>query len=163
MTLDIGFEAIFRGKGFGDDDWKRDANLWSITLTFEGRKHNVEYWMGPGNLDYKRISSASISRRQAEKEGRIKYNHFGPDRDAITSPRAPTRNEVLANLVMDCQIADQLFADFCGDLGYDTDSRKALATYEACQKEMYELRNFFVGHMTEFLSTEWEEIECSSD
>ena len=37
------------------------------------------------------------------------------------------------------------FEDFCGDFGYDTDSRKAEKTYFAVQKEYQNLRGMFTG------------------
>lgn len=159
MSIDIGFEASLQGKGFGDDDWKREANLWSITLTHDGRKHRLDFWMGPGNLTYEPVFRSKLSQHQAEREGRIKYNHFGPGKDAITSPRPPERNEVLANLALDCSGADQAFEDFAADFGYDEDSRSAYATYEACRKQMFDLRKFFGADYDEFVKTEWEDLD----
>lgn len=44
----------------------------------------------------------------------------------------PGLSDVLGCLVSDARSADQTFAEWCSDLGYDTDSRRALATHEAC-------------------------------
>lgn len=46
--------------------------------------------------------------------------------------RAPELVEVVYSLLCDYQAGSMSFEDFCGDYGYDTDSRKAFATWEAC-------------------------------
>ncbi len=46
--------------------------------------------------------------------------------------KPPELASVLESLLSDAAGADQPFADWAGDLGYDADSRKALATYHAC-------------------------------
>jgi hypothetical protein len=61
---------------------------------------------------------------------------------------APTPNaaEVLDCLRSDAQSVDNArdFEDWASDLGYDTDSRKAYAVWEACKEEGRKLR-FFLG------------------
>lgn len=44
-----------------------------------------------------------------------------------------------------------MFLDWCDECGYDTDSRKALATYEAVCEEWREVRAFFTKEETEEL------------
>lgn len=58
-------------------------------------------------------------------------------------PVAPHAAGVLHSLILDSSAASQSFADWCSDFGYDTDSRKALATYEACQQCADKLRRIF--------------------
>lgn len=47
---------------------------------------------------------------------------------------APKLDDVLHSLILDSVYSDQSFANFCADLGYDTDSRRALDLYLLCQK-----------------------------
>ena len=54
--------------------------------------------------------------------------------ESDTRPVAPKLDHVLHSLSMDASAAGMSFEDWAGDLGYDTDSRAALATYEECQK-----------------------------
>ena len=70
--------------------------------------------------------------------------------------RPPARDEVLDNLQSDCRFGDESFDDFCADLGYDTDSRRAYATWEACRDQMFEMRRLFGRHYETFLDYAWE-------
>lgn len=47
---------------------------------------------------------------------------------------APRLADVLDSLATDSSMAESSFADWCGECGYDADSRKAFATFEACQE-----------------------------
>lgn len=55
-------------------------------------------------------------------------------------PTIPEIDHVLACLFSDAQCGQSTFPDFCADFGYDTDSRKALETYLACQQSCVKLR-----------------------
>lgn len=56
---------------------------------------------------------------------------------------APTPARVLYSLVMDASAGQELFADFCDNFGYDSDSIKALKVYEACQGIALQMRKVF--------------------
>lgn len=45
----------------------------------------------------------------------------------------PTLPNVVHSLMRDAECANDTFADFCANCGYDTDSRRALDVYLACQ------------------------------
>lgn len=53
----------------------------------------------------------------------------------ITEPILPTLPDVMFSLVMDaqCVFDGQTFDDFCGDFGYDNDSRSAERIFQACR------------------------------
>lgn len=162
MIEDIGFNVEALGKH--SDDEKREHYLYRVTLTYQGRTFSTDYRMGVGCVELKPANHMADPKRQAERlGGEFRYNALGPGKDAIAVPRPPTLLDVLGSLRSDCTLGDQLFEDFCGDLGYDTDSRKAHASWEACQRMHYELRNLFgYGAYQTFIDTDWEELECSS-
>lgn len=56
--------------------------------------------------------------------------------------REPTPYDVLACIT---KYHPGTFEDFCGEFGYDTDSRKALATYEAVLQEWGKVSAFFTS------------------
>lgn len=56
---------------------------------------------------------------------------------------------VCYSLLQDGRCAEGSFEDFCADCGYDTDSRKALETYLACQKNGADFRALVRNHYGE--------------
>ena len=46
----------------------------------------------------------------------------------------PSVDDVLYSLAMESDACEMSFHDWCGNFGYDTDSRSALDTYLACQE-----------------------------
>lgn len=58
----------------------------------------------------------------------------------------PTLVEVLDSLASDASSADQKFEQWAADYGYDTDSRKAFATYNACRRIARNLKALLGPH-----------------
>ena len=56
--------------------------------------------------------------------------------------REPTAEDVLQSLLSDASSADESFEDWCGEYGYDTDSRKAERTYDQVREHTAKLRAF---------------------
>lgn len=56
----------------------------------------------------------------------------------------PTAASVLESLLMDAStiVVARGFEDWAADFGYDTDSRRALAMYHACQETLRKLQRF---------------------
>lgn len=55
----------------------------------------------------------------------------------------PTAGDILRAVVLDAALVDgSSFEDFCANLGYDTDSRKAEKVYAACKREAADLMEF---------------------
>jgi hypothetical protein len=55
-------------------------------------------------------------------------------------PKPPAPAEVLASYCRDWTDSDCAFDEWAANYGYDTDSRKALATYEQCREAGFKLR-----------------------
>jgi hypothetical protein len=71
-------------------------------------------------------------------------------------PVAPSLSMVLESLALDASTGDQTFSDWCADMGYDDDSRKALDTYLGCQKIATDLRALLGGKgLDDMRSVEW--------
>ena len=77
--------------------------------------------------------------------------HQGPGIQGDPEPR-----ELLSCLASDATLGDQAFSDFCAELGYDEDSRKAHATWEACKASAEKLQAVFGSRFEEFTTTEWD-------
>lgn len=63
----------------------------------------------------------------------------------------PTAEGCLECLLSDAQSGELDFEQFCGDLGYDTDSRSAEATWKACQKVNENMRRLLGDDFEDFL------------
>lgn len=90
----------------------------------------------------------------------IGTGHRKPQRkswDKTPRPVAPTAASVLHGLLLDASAGDDSFADWCDNYGYDTDSRKALETYLACQETAQKLAQLFTAEQRATLSTMLED------
>jgi hypothetical protein len=52
--------------------------------------------------------------------------------EAQRKPQTPKIQDALYSLILDSSALETSFEYWCSDYGYDTDSRKAFETYEAC-------------------------------
>lgn len=73
--------------------------------------------------------------------------------DDSPRPVAPTAASVLYSLLADAQGAEQPFDYWAADYGYDTDSIKALNTYNACCEVRRQVNAFFTHAEREQLRT----------
>lgn len=73
---------------------------------------------------------------------RAKSGHM--DRRVKECQTPPTDYSLLACMASDSYHADT-FDDWCGNFGYDTDSRKALDTFLKCQKISSDIQRFFTN------------------
>lgn len=73
--------------------------------------------------------------------------------DALFQDATPKLEQVLNSLLSDARAGEMPFDDFCCDFGYDTDSRKALETYLACQKINSDLQSVMPRQMREEIET----------
>lgn len=66
-------------------------------------------------------------------------------------PKAPKLADVLACLLSDASTSAESFYDFCSNFGYDTDSRKAHATWKACRRTAAAMDRVLGAETLEFL------------
>ena len=73
----------------------------------------------------------------------------------LRKPQMPPIAGLLNSLIMDGDACSESFASWCDSYGFDVDSRKALATYMACQENSDKLRKIFtpaqIAHIQELL------------
>ncbi len=111
------------------NSWKANSFHWWITLTQGDESHSFEFFMGPAH---------------------VRKNK---------SPKRPKLLDVLECLQNDARSGQELFEDFCCDLGLNEDSRDALNTYLACQQTFKHLRRLFGGNFSQFIETDQEDLE----
>jgi hypothetical protein len=80
-----------------------------------------------------------------------------PWRAGMAVTGGPDAAEILDSLVLDARAGGEDFEGFCGEFGYDTDSRAAWSTWEACTRLRVGLAEFLGGEEFErFMSGEIE-------
>ena len=158
--FDFSFEAEFLENNYhfqGDKD-KRD--IYSITLKRGARKYTFKFGQSIANsgfyAQYGRqkynIPIELLNKSDFELKRYVKMNlqhDFGNiTRDTIVKPIAPTLYDILSCLQ---KYEVGTFEDFCGDFGYDQDSRTALKTYKAVVKEYDKVCSLFSNEELEVL------------
>jgi hypothetical protein len=117
------------------DRWPHFA--WRVTLQRGGESYSSDYRTGVGHAKpMPKNWRHSLASHEAQAEW---YN----------SPRnwnVPTSADIAYSLMSDAQSGSDTFEDFCSNLGYDTDSRKAFDTYLACQGALNGMRRLFREH-----------------
>lgn len=102
-----------------------------VTIIRGDKDFSIEYTSGCGNRHHPKTGLEPI----ALISGRLTVSQR--DSNLETIPNDPTLEDVMYGLMSDsdCVRFGQSFEDFCGDLGYDEDSRKAEGVYKACIKQ----------------------------
>ena len=83
------------------------------------------------------------------KDRKVVFPFWGCVADKQTG-KLPSLYSILACISGDCN-CPETFDDFCSEYGYDTDSRRAYATWERCLAFSKELRAFFTEEEIEAL------------
>ena len=115
------------------DDWQETAHHWLVTIN----GHLFDYYTG---FAHRVSTDKGSTRHDANAYDRIKNLNLKDTADNLalllkrSKPTPPTLDDVLHCLVMDAEAASMTFQDWCGNLGYDEDSRKALSIYHECQE-----------------------------
>lgn len=116
-----------KSKLIRDHEW--DSNRmadWDCQLTGpNGKTITVDYHTGKG---HRKIGQCAMPYRPTRDQWRM------------SKPTAPCLADLIHCLLLDSSASDQSFEYWCSDCGYDTDSRKALDAYLACQKAGSDLR-----------------------
>jgi len=127
------FNARMIGHGpyFDDDDQSRD--IYMVTLQRGNKKYSFRFGqsiVNSGTMTENHVLS------QKAKWGERPYS----SKDFAQKRKAPTPYVVLSGI----QKYDMgSFENFCAELGYELDSRKAEKTYFAVQKEYAEVKKLF--------------------
>lgn len=80
------------------------------------------------------------------------YYSMGPAHTA-----GPGLEDILRSVISDAQFSAYGFEEFCAELSYDTDSRKAFAIYTACASAARQLEHLFPEYELDELAEMFEE------
>lgn len=117
---------------------KMDAYLAEIGVSFGAQLIGETVREGNWKADEFRITI----RRDPDKEMATSY-YMGTGHRRNLRPVAPKAADVLQSLIMDAQAIYQSFENWSSEYGYDSDSRKALRTYDACCEIGRKMRKMF--------------------
>lgn len=141
LALDLTYAAVFIPQSASRNaNEKRPTLNWKVTLSRNGVALGpLDYSAGiahvPGyKQHYANTIDAQADRRQMEQAsetGKTWRKDRGGRTAYLPLPR-PLLADVLYSLHMDASAADETFDDWCANYGYDTDSRKAFASYHEC-------------------------------
>jgi hypothetical protein len=144
-NCNINYRAVHTGQTTRDDKWECDA--WRIQFsTFRGELQIIqkfEFYTGLGHRvpDPSALAKQSAKALQNVSKRMLAWSdHYKQHPDKVVPPHAA---DVLYSLILDSSAAKQSFNSWCDDYGYDTDSRKALNTYELCQENADKLSRVF--------------------
>lgn len=106
-----------------DKEWPH--YLWNVTITHKGGFFTVPYKTGLGLI--------------------VKPKHKQPDYMMPREPKPaiPTNKDVMYSLLMDADVGDSTFQDYCDNMGASNDSISSLKVYQTCCKYAVQLRKVF--------------------
>jgi hypothetical protein len=141
----LGFEL----KTLKDGDNWGSHDCWKATVSYNGKNYTTEYKTGLGHrkvaTGVKRAPFKNIGQFSYSKGSVVAHTEEDAARLKLTEPVQPELADVLYCLLSDASGSDEMFDDWCSNLGYNTDSRKALDTYLKCQETRKHLIQMF-GH-----------------
>jgi hypothetical protein len=108
--------------------WMHD--LWWVTFSKGRYTEDFDYRTGTGHRVLSKTNQ-SLARTYARTMGAREFARWKETAAKAVAPRAA---DVLHCLLADVIATRQSFASWCGEFGYDTDSRHAESIYRACQE-----------------------------
>ena len=106
---------------------------------------SIEYMQGIGRIPgYNRTKLRAVVKAMDDAAETGVYPSNPPNVFSKLKPLPhPTAIDVIHCIISDARAASSSFDEWCSECGYDMDSRKALATYDACIKIAREARTVF--------------------
>ena len=141
----IAYKAAYKGQ-IKRDEWDCDAWVFNLNGIL------FDYHTGLGHrgkpTDYSKILAKSEFPGLTQND-LVRQTSYGRGYLAMIEnsrkPVEPPIQDLLYALLLDSEAGTQSFASWCSDFGYETDSRKAFRTYEACQENYDKLCKVFTS------------------
>jgi len=125
------------GKHEGDN-WQKGAD----EFRFEINGNSFSYYTGVGHRKF----AKSYNAMELQRSG-LSLNAWGKVTESghkklleATTAVFPSLESLIESIMLDGSACDESFESWAGNFGYDTDSRKALEIYMACQENYSKLR-----------------------
>lgn len=142
-SLEFSYTATFVPQSASRNASEENKSLnWRVALERGGRKFATDYMQGighvPGYVHGGRMSYEQGQLRKLQDAAAESGKYPDPKQPSQMFQRVkalpvPELRDILYSLVQDASVLNSSgFEDWASELGYDTDSRKAEATYRAC-------------------------------
>ena len=137
-----------------EDEKRYLQDRWVLTLSKGSITETFDYWTGIGHRKAQKVGDRDrwqVQRAQKIILGTVLLQTDGNYEIAKmvleTGSTAvyPKLDDVLYSLLSDSEACDLDFDEWCAEFGYDTDSRKALAVYEACKANGEKCKRLGIG------------------
>lgn len=156
QSLNFSYEATFQPRPQPVETVKNPQLHWLITLTKHPHVMQTNYRQGMAHVgNYKQIHKTRYDARRWTNAYRLtcetgklcKVMEYADTPYQTEKPQPkPNLLDVLHCLVSDADVLNHTsFESWAGDLGYDTDSRKAEDIYRACLKNAHDLMPIIGG------------------
>lgn len=140
-NMEFTAKFFFHGPHWEYDKDSRD--VYQLTLERPGRKP-LTIRFGQSKVNSRNYWNAKPGLKTAGPRFRYSANVPPPGYDwgdwIQVKPKAPTAYDLLSCLT---KYDPGSLENFCGEFGYDTDSRKAEKTWRACLDEWHQVQDFF--------------------
>jgi len=138
---DVGIVTVCEGLQ-PPGEWGFQHFLWRVTLLYKGRSLKTDFKCGVAHV-YPPKSPRGGHKPDCTSDHVFMGRENGTRLCGPGKPKPPDAADVLSCLCSDATSADRVtFEDWCSDLGYDTDSRKAEKIYLACVETNAKLHAF---------------------
>jgi hypothetical protein len=120
-----------------------DSDRGTVNCTVAINDETFSYFLGKGHIKLTRHKKADQLTVLMLREDKLKHRLVKDDMDKIhhlTVIDTPKIESVLECLFLDSDAHDYSFSEWCDNCGYDNDSIKARAMYDACIEEYFKLR-----------------------
>lgn len=110
---------------------------WRLTIAGEGRGHlTIDYWDSYKDAETRALGTPDY------RNGHTSFKFAVKGKKTIGKSPTPSAYDMLSVIEKN---EPGTFEDWCGDMGMDTDSRRALSIWESCVKQYREVRRFFTA------------------
>ena len=137
------------------EDGKRNLqDRWVLTLSKGSITETFDYWTGIGHRKARKFASCGewLPQRALKIIGGMElrqtdenFKNAKAELENGSTAVYPKLDDVLCCLLSDSEACDLSFEEWCAEFGYDTDSRKALAVYEACKANGEKCKRLGIG------------------
>lgn len=141
LNKEFDVKTVHIGLMVSDDLWVYDK--WAVIIngqTFDyhtgiGHREAANKW-GETKREFERLQ------RINPKQTKENILNYAEKLKTVSKPKALKLDDVLYSLIIDANVLDMDFEDFCGEFGYDEDSRKAERIYNDCRKNAKKVKTF---------------------